>query len=689
MKEYNIENLDCSERGLELERGLKELDSVKYASVNFSLSKLYITTNDLERVKERIREINPEVSLTEVNGNHEEKPLNRKRELFILTISAVLLGVGILFREELTETPLSSGKYCIFLASYLLSGWRVLARAVRNILHGKIFDEHFLMTVATVGAFAIGELPEAAGVMIFFQIGELLQDLSLSRSRKSIRALLDVRPSVAHLKGSDGIRDVVPESVDIGATILVRPGEKVPLDGRVIEGSSQLDTSPLTGEPVPKMVSAEDDVFAGMINKSGLLTVKVNRKYSDSSIARILYLVEKSTQKKAKSERFISRFARYYTPVVVGISAALAVIPPLLIPGATFSDWIYRALVLLVISCPCALVISIPLGFFGGIGRASRRGILIKGSNHLDALNSVDTVVFDKTGTLTKGVFRVSSVVPSGAWNDEELLEWAAAAESHSDHPIAKSIAEACGKKVNTEDIKEYREISGSGIRALVKNREVYVGNDRLLHDLDIPHEQCYVEGTVVHVVVDSEYAGYIVISDELKEESLRAVKELRKLGINTIGMLTGDNSYAAGLIAQKLGIDFTAADLLPEDKVQELERIMERGKKTAFIGDGINDAPVIARADIGIAVGHLGSDAAIETADIVLMDGSPMQLVEAIRTARKTRTIVLQNIVLAFAVKGIFFALGAVGIANMWEAVFADMGVALMAIFNSMRILR
>ena len=689
MKEYNIENLDCSECGLELERGLKELDSVKYASVNFSLSKLYITTDDLERVKERIREINPEVSLTEVNGNHEEKPLNRKRELFILTISAVLLGVGILFREELTETPLSSGKYCIFLASYLLSGWRVLARAVRNILHGKIFDEHFLMTVATVGAFAIGELPEAAGVMIFFQIGELLQDLSLSRSRKSIRALLDVRPSVAHLKGSDGIRDVVPESVDIGATILVRPGEKVPLDGRVIEGSSQLDTSPLTGEPVPKMVSAEDDVFAGMINKSGLLTVKVNRKYSDSSIARILYLVEKSTQKKAKSERFISRFARYYTPVVVGISAALAVIPPLLIPGATFSDWIYRALVLLVISCPCALVISIPLGFFGGIGRASRRGILIKGSNHLDALNSVDTVVFDKTGTLTKGVFRVSSVVPSGAWNDEELLEWAAAAESHSDHPIAKSIAEACGKKVNTEDIKEYREIPGSGIRALVKNREVYVGNDRLLHDLDIPHEQCHVEGTVVHVVVDSEYAGYIVISDELKEESLRAVKELRKLGINTIGMLTGDNSYAAGLIAQKLGIDFTAADLLPEDKVQELERIMERGKKTAFIGDGINDAPVIARADIGIAVGHLGSDAAIETADIVLMDGSPMQLVEAIRTARKTRTIVLQNIALAFAVKGIFFALGAVGIANMWEAVFADMGVALMAIFNSMRILR
>lgn len=689
MKEYNIENLDCSECGLELERGLKELDSVKYASVNFSLSKLYITTNDLERVKERIREINPEVSLTEVNGNHEEKPLNRKRELFILTISAVLLGVGILFREELTETPLSSGKYCIFLASYLLSGWRVLARAVRNILHGKIFDEHFLMTVATVGAFAIGELPEAAGVMIFFQIGELLQDLSLSRSRKSIRALLDVRPSVAHLKGSDGIRDVVPESVDIGATILVRPGEKVPLDGRVIEGSSQLDTSPLTGEPVPKMVSAEDDVFAGMINKSGLLTVKVNRKYSDSSIARILYLVEKSTQKKAKSERFISRFARYYTPVVVGISAALAVIPPLLIPGATFSDWIYRALVLLVISCPCALVISIPLGFFGGIGRASRRGILIKGSNHLDALNSVDTVVFDKTGTLTKGVFRVSSVVPSDAWNDEELLEWAAAAESHSDHPIAKSIAEACGKKVNTEDIKEYREIPGSGIRALVKNREVYVGNDRLLHDLDIPHEQCHVEGTVVHVVVDSEYAGYIVISDELKEESLRAVKELRKLGINTIGMLTGDNSYAAGHIAQKLGIDFTAADLLPEDKVQELERIMERGKKTAFIGDGINDAPVIARADIGIAVGHLGSDAAIETADIVLMEGSPMQVVEAIRIARKTRTIVLQNIVLAFAVKGIFFALGAVGIANMWEAVFADMGVALMAIFNSMRILR
>ena len=689
MKEYNIENLDCAECGLEIERGLKELDNVRYASVNFALSKLYITADDLEMVKERIREINPEISLSEVKSTREEKPLNKKRELLILAFSAGLLVAGILFREELGVTPFSSGEYVIFFTSYLLSGWRVLARAARNILRGKIFDEHFLMTAATVGAFAIGQLPEAAGVMIFFQIGELLQDFSLNRSRKSIKALLDVRPSVAHLKDTDRIRDVAPESVEIGDTILVRPGEKIPLDGSMMEGSSQLDTSPLTGEPVPKVVSTGDEVFAGMINKSGLLTVRVNRKFNDSSIAKILYLVEKSTEKKAKSERFISRFARYYTPVVVGISAAIAVFPPLLVPGATFSDWIYRALVLLVISCPCALLISIPLGFFGGVGRASRRGILIKGSNYLDALNSVDTVVFDKTGTLTKGVFRVSSVVPSGNWNEEELLKWASAAESHSDHPIAKSIAEAYGKSVNAEDIEEYREFPGSGIRARVKDREVYVGNDRLLHELHIPHELCHVEGTVVHVVVDAEYAGYIVISDELKEESERAIQELRELGVTHIGMLTGDNSYAAGLIAQKLGLDYTAADLLPENKVNELERLMKHGRRTVFIGDGINDAPVIARADIGIAVGHLGSDAAIETADIVLMEGSPLGVAEAIRTARKTRAIVLQNIALALSVKGIFFALGAMGVANMWEAVFADMGVALLAIFNSMRILR
>lgn len=689
MKEYNIENLDCARCGLDIEQGLKDLGNVKYASVNFALSKLYIETDDMNRVKERIREINPDVSLSEVKDSPIKKPLNRRRELLFLAVSLVLLGAGILLREKLAATGFPSGVYLVFGASYLLSGWRVLARAIRNIFHGRVFDEHFLMSVATAGAFAIGELPEAAGVMIFFQIGELLQDLSLSRSRKSIKALLDVRPSVAHLKGKDGIRDVIPESVGIGETILVKPGEKIPLDGIVLEGKSMIDTSPLTGESVPKKVSPDEEVFAGTINSTGVLSVRVSRRFNDSSIAKILYLVEKASEKKARSERFITRFARYYTPAVVGISSAIAVIPPLLIPGASFSEWIYRALVLLVISCPCALVISIPLGFFGGIGRASRRGILIKGSNYLDALNSVDTVVFDKTGTLTRGVFRVNRVVPSGRWNAEKLLERAAAAESHSDHPIARSITEAYRKKLDAEEIRDYREISGSGIRAVVGKSEVYVGNDRLLHALEVPHELCQVEGTVVHVVVDREYAGYIVIADELKEESRRAVQELRALGVRSVGMLTGDNSFAAESISRALGLDYVAADLLPEEKVQELERIMAGGRKTAFVGDGINDAPVIARADVGIAIGHLGSDAAIETADVVLMEGSPSGVAEAIRIARKTRRIVWQNIVLALAVKGAFFALGTVGLASMWEAVFADMGVALLAIFNSLRILR
>jgi Cd2+/Zn2+-exporting ATPase len=689
IREYDLEHLDCADCGLEIENGLKKLRNVRYASVNFALSKLFIAADDMSGVERKIREINPDVALTEVKRLPREKPLNRKQELFFLALSAVLLGAGLVFRTWLEATPFSAGVYVVFLASYVLSGWRVVFRAVRNIFHGKLFDEHFLMTVATAGAFTIGDFPEAAGVMIFYQIGELLQDLSLNRSRRSIKALLDVRPSVAHLKEDGELSDVVCESVRVGATIVVRPGERIPLDGLVTEGSSFVDTSPLTGEPVPRRISVGDEVFAGMINAGGLLTVRVRREYNESSIARILYLVEKSAEKKARSERFITRFARYYTPAVVGISAAIAVVPPLLIPGASFSEWIYRALVLLVISCPCALVISIPLGFFGGIGRASRRGVLIKGSNFLDALSSVNSVIFDKTGTLTRGVFRVNSIVPSGGWSGDELLAWAAAAESSSEHPIAKSIQEAYGKPVSIGDIGEYREVSGTGIRAVVKGREVYVGNDRMLHDLDIPHELCCVEGTVVHVVVDREYAGYIVIADELKEDSVRALRELRELGVKNIGMLTGDNVYAAELISRELGLDRVAADLLPEEKVSELERMMATGRKTAFVGDGINDAPVIARADIGIAIGHLGSDAAIETADVVLMEGSPSGVPEAIRTARRTKRIIWQNIVFALAVKGAFFALGAFGFATMWEAVFADMGVALVAIFNSLRVLR
>jgi Cd2+/Zn2+-exporting ATPase len=646
----------------------------------------------MEKVKQKIREINPDISISETIKEPGEKMFNRKKELIIMALSALLMGFGILYRPTLHATPYSAGEYVIFITAYLLSGWRVLLRAGRNIFHGRVFDEYFLMSSATIGAFLIHQLPEAVGVMLFFQIGEFLQDFSLKRSRKSIKSLLDVRPKIAHRKNGGRIEDVDPEVVNPGDTILIKPGEKIPLDGTVIEGKSQIDTSPLTGEPVPKTVSERDSVLAGTINKTGLLTLRVSKRFKDSSISKILYLVEKATEKKTPTERFISRFAHYYTPFVVSVAVALAVFPPLLIEGALFSDWVYRALVLLVISCPCALLISIPLGFFGGVGRASRRGILIKGSNYLDTLNSVKTVIFDKTGTLTKGVFKVTNIVSANGFTRDELLQWAAKAEAHSEHPIAKSITESYGTPIDVSHISDFKEISGSGIKAVVRNMLVWVGNDRLLHDLNVPHEVCHVEGTVVHVVVDHRYAGYIVISDEIKEDSYRAVTELRKLGVRKIGMLTGDNSYAAEAMAKKLGLDYVAADLLPEGKVQELEAIIYREdnkERTVFVGDGINDAPVIARADIGIAVGHLGSDAAIETADVVLMEGSPLGVAEAIRTARKTRKIVWQNILLALSVKGIFFALGIAGVATMWEAVFADMGVALLAIFNSMRILR
>ncbi|KPJ82094.1 MAG: metal-transporting ATPase [Spirochaetes bacterium DG_61] len=625
-----------------------------------------------------MKEINTDASTSEARKESAQKEFNRKKELIIISLSALLMGYGILFRSALHGTPYSAGEY-------------VVLRAGKNIFHGRVFDEYFLMSAATIGAFLIHQLPEAVGVMIFFQIGEFLQDLSLNRSRNSIKSLLDVRPKIAHRKKGRRIEDVNPEVVNPGDTILIKPGEKIPLDGTVIEGKSQIDTSPLTGEPVPKTVSQDDNVLAGMINKTGLLTLRVSRRFKDSSISKILYLVEKATEKKTPTERFISRFARYYTPFVVSIAAALAVIPPLLIEGARFSDWVYRALVLLVISCPCALLISIPLGFFGGVGRASRRGILIKGSNYLDALNSVKTVIFDKTGTLTRGVFKVTDIVPSNGFTRDELIKWAAEAEAHSEHPIARSITESYSAPIDLSLTSDFKELSGTGVRATVRNKLVWVGNDRLLHDLNVPHDICHIEGTVVHVVVDGRYAGYIVISDEIKEDSFGAVHELRYLGVRKIGMLTGDNSYAAEAIAKKLGLDYTAADLLPEGKVRELEAIIhseDNKEKTVFVGDGINDAPVIARADIGIAIGHLGSDAAIETADVVLMEGSPLDVAEAIRTARKTRKIVWENIGLALSVKGIFFALGIAGVATMWEAVFADMGVALLAIFNSMRIL-
>jgi len=613
------------------------------------------------------------------------------RELFLIVSAVVLFVLGLIFRRELHNTPYSIGEYLVLSSAYLLSGWGILSSAGRNILRGKVFDENFLMTIATLGAIFIHELPEAVGVMLFFKVGEFFQNLSVNRSRRSIKSLLEIRPDYANLKVDGQIKKISPEEVNIGDIIVIRPGEKVPLDGEVIAGSSQVDTSALTGESMPRTVKAGEAVLAGMINKVGVLTVKVTKSFGESSISKILDLVENAEGKKAETEKFITRFARSYTPIVVSGALAVAVLPPLL-TGAGFSEWIYRALVLLVISCPCALAISIPLGYFGGVGGASRRGILVKGSNFLDVLAKVSTVVFDKTGTLTKGVFKVTQVVPKNGFTEEKLIHLAAEAESQSNHPIAQSILEAYGGDVDPSVVEDYEEIAGHGIRARVRDRVVLAGNDRLLHRENIEHDVCDVDGTAVHIVVDDLYAGYIVIADELKEDALRAIRALKGLGVEKIAMLTGDSKEVAESVARRLGLDSYLAELLPEEKVAAVEKLLgeaEEDDKVTFVGDGINDAPVIARADVGIAMGGLGSDAAIETADVVIMTDAPSKVAEAIEIGRKTHKIVWENIGLAFAVKGVFIVLGVLGLATMWEAVFADVGVALIAIFNVTRVLR
>ncbi|MBD2469732.1 heavy metal translocating P-type ATPase [Nostoc sp. FACHB-145] len=615
-----------------------------------------------------------------------------KNEIFSLALIGILYITGLVFEQQLHNTPYAIGEYLIFIPAYLLSGWSVLTIAGRNILKGRIFDETFLMTIATLGALAIHKLPEAVGVMLFYKIGELFQDTAISRSRNSIKALLEVRPDYANVETEDKLNKVSPETVKIGEIVVIKPGEKIPLDGEIISGTSQIDTSALTGESVPQTVRVGDRVLAGTINQVGLIKIRVIKLFNESSIAKILDLVQNARSKKAATEKFITKFARYYTPVVVFISLAVAILPPLLIPGATSSEWVYRALILLVISCPCGLVISIPLGYFGGIGGAAKRGILIKGSMFLDTLTTVKTVVFDKTGTLTKGVFKVIKIVPFNGYNEQEILELSAKVESHSNHPIAQSIREAYGDSFEITEIKDYEEIAGHGIRAKVGNKLVLAGSDRLLHKENIIHNTCNVEGTVVHLAVDNIYAGYIIIADELKADAKEAILALKRMGVEKTVMLTGDNQAIASRISQQLGIDSYIAELLPEEKVSAIEKLLSNNSKhgkVAFIGDGINDAPVIARADVGMAMGGLGSDAAIETADIVIMTDAPSKVATAIQIARKTRTIVWQNISFALAIKTAFIGLGILGVATMWEAVFADVGVALLAIFNATRVMK
>lgn len=694
MKKYKLKNLDCASCAAKIEENIRKLDDVKFVSVNFANSTMTIDTDTIDKVKSKIKEIEPVV---EVEDHDNDKTLVSANELaenkwsVIKAVSGLLLLLaGMVFEDEIHNTPFHIAEYAVFVVAYLVVGWNVIASAVKNIARGQVFNEHFLMSVATLGAFAIDEMPEAVAVMLFYVVGELFQDIAVGRSRKSIKSLLEIKPDYANLKSGTEIKKVSPEEVKIGDTIIVKAGEKIPLDGTVLEGSSFVDTAALTGESVPRKIKETDEVLAGMINQSGLLTIEVKKTFGESSISRILELVENATSQKAETEKFITTFARYYTPVIVIGAVLLAVLPPLFIPGATFSQWVYRALVVLVISCPCALVISIPLGYFGGVGRASRKGVLVKGSNFLDALTQVKTVVFDKTGTLTKGEFKVSEVVTSNGYTKEEILEYAAYAETNSNHPVAKSISEAFGKDTDSKRIKQVDEISGHGIKAVIDGKTVLAGNDKLLHKENIEHPVCNVEGTVVHLAIDKVYMGYIIISDTLKDDAIEAIEKLKAKNIQTV-MLTGDNQFAAAAFAKKLGIDKYFYELLPEDKVKHIETLIaeNKGGKVAFVGDGINDAPVIARADIGIAMGALGSDAAIETADIVLMTDSPSKVAIAIDVAKRTRKIVWQNIYFAMGVKLGFIVLGVFGVATMWEAVFGDMGVALIAVFNAIRILK
>ncbi len=624
--------------------------------------------------------------------NHGGGEVDLKREGTLVGVVIALFIIGSIFEKQLSATPLSIGLYLVFIPAYLLSSWTVLTTAGRNILRGQVFDENFLMTIATLGAIAIKQLPEAVGVMLFFKIGELFQELAVSKSRRSISALLEIRPDTANLKTANGIEVVSPDRVKVGETIVIKPGEKVPLDGEIIEGNSQVDTSALTGESVPRTVNVGETVLAGTINQTGLLTVTVTKLFGESSISRILDLVENASAKKAETEKFIAKFARRYTPIVVVSSLLVALIPPLVIPGATHAEWVYRALILLVISCPCGLVISIPLGYFGGIGGAAKRGILIKGSTFLDTLSGVKAIAFDKTGTLTQGVFKVTEIVPSNGFKQSDLLRIAAEAEANSNHPIAKSIRTAYNHPIDESTIYNYTEIAAHGIQATIEGKLVLAGNDRLMHRENIAHDTCDVEGTVVHVAVDSIYAGYIIIADEIKEDAAQAIRDLKAAGVERVMMLTGDSRFVAARIAKTLGVDTFAAELLPEDKVAAIEKLLgefSKKGKVAFVGDGINDAPVIARADVGIAMGGLGSDAAIETADVVLMTDAPSKVAEAIQVGKKTHAIVLQNIIFALTIKAIFIGLGLMGLATMWEAVFADVGVALAAIFNATRVMK
>ena len=704
-KVYLLKGLDCPNCSAKIEKEVGELDGVTSSTVNLMNQTLTVQAGTsvaaslLDTVTTIVHSHEPDVEVSEkqleatapVKKDEKAAVYNDedKKRTIRLAVGAVVYAIGMAL-TVFAKLP-TLAELAFLIVAYVILGWDVVWQAVKNITRGQVFDEHFLMSVSTIGAFAIGEYPEAVAVMLFYQVGEFFQSLAVKRSRKSISDLMDIRPDSATVKRNGVLQVVSPESVAVGEIIVVKPGEKIPLDGIVVDGESMLDTKALTGESVPRSIRKGDEALSGCINQSGLLTLKVTKSFGESTVSKIIDLVENASARKAPTENFITTFARYYTPVVVGMAAVLAIIPPLVLGGG-WSEWLRRGFVFLIVSCPCALVISIPLTFFGGIGAASKRGVLVKGSNYLEALNKVSVVVFDKTGTLTKGVFEVANIIPAAGYQKEQVLEYAAQAESYSNHPIAKSILATYGKPIDQKQFSGFEEISGHGISVMVQGKKVLAGNSKLMESEKIAYAACDAAGTKFYVAADGSYVGCILIADEVKPDSKCAIAELKKIGVEKTVMLTGDDERIGKSVADELGLDAYYAQLLPDQKVEKLEMLdkqKRQGSKLAFVGDGINDAPVLARADVGIAMGGLGSDAAIEAADVVLMTDEPSKLVEAIDVAKATKRIVMQNIVIALGIKSVFLVLGALGMAGMWEAVFGDVGVTIIAVLNAMRILK
>ena len=725
-----LNGLDCANCANKIEDKVNKINGVKEATVNFSTTVLTAEIKEenlkseiINEIKSIVKKLEPHVKVEEKidnkeiknktkactssccskdNDHHEgskdkihehshekEESSNGKIEIlkdnWLLIVGAIIYAIALLYNEN------NKISIILFVASYLAIGGEVILTAIKNILRGEVFDENFLMSIATIGAFFIGEYPEAVAVMLFYQIGEVFQGYAVNKSRKSISSLMNIRADYANVLRNGSEFKVSPEEVNLEEIIVIKPGERVPLDGTVIEGTSFLDTSALTGESVPREVKTSNEILSGAINDNGVLKVKVNKEYGESTVARILELVENASNKKAPTEKFITKFSKVYTPIVVFIAIIVAIVPPLLIKDATFSEWLYKALSLLVVSCPCALVVSIPLGVFSGIGAASKKGILVKGGNYLEALKESEIVVFDKTGTLTKGVFKVTNINAKNI-SEDELLEITAIGESNSNHPIALSIANAYGKEINKNEIESYKEVAGHGVEAIIKGKKVLLGNSKLMKSNNISYDEVDTIGTIVHIAIDGEYKGNIVISDEVKENVKEALTELKSVGIKKTIMLTGDSKVVADKVAKAIGIDEVHAELLPSDKVNKVEEILNKKSangKVLFVGDGINDAPVLARADIGIAMGGVGSDAAIEAADVVLMKDKVEAISEAIRVSRKTSKILWQNIIFSLAIKVAVMILVIFGLTNMWAAVFADVGVTLLAVLNSMRIIR